>query len=276
MDIKQFNLKDGTYIRYAVQGKGNPLLLLHTIRGRLEYFNELLPYLTKKFKVYVIDLPGHGDSPINLQTNYDQEFLTDSIIDFIKKLNLKKLTIAGESIGAVLAATIAKKIPTSIKKIFCFNSYDYDTRFAQGVMRANFAATFLLFHVSLPFGLGAIFAKLESFPTLWLIVRGGVYNKKAITKSYINLLCKSIKKTGFIYHERNVFQNHKSWLNDGALYQGLKAPVSLIYGESDWAKQNERLKTMQALGLESFHTMEKTGHFSFLESPKKVSDIILG
>ena len=194
MDIKQFNLNDGTYIRYAVQGKGNPLLLLHTIRGRLEYFDELLPYLTEKFKVYVIDLPGHGDSPINRKTNYDQEFMTESIVNFIEDHNLKNLTIAGESIGAVLAATIAKKIPTSIKKIFCFNSYDYDTRFAQGVMRGNFAATFLLFHVSLPLGLGIFFAKLESFPTLWLIIRGGVYNKKAITKSYINLLCKSIKK----------------------------------------------------------------------------------
>ena len=99
--------------------------------------------------------------------------------------------------------------------------------------------------------------------------------KKAITASYLRLLCTSIKKSGFVYHERNVFQNHKSWLNDGTLYQGLKVPVALIYGESDWAKQNERIKTMQALGLESFHTMEKTGHFSFLESPKQVSQIIL-
>ena len=145
------------------------MLLLHTIRNRLEYANELLPYLTKKFKVYVIDLPGHGDSPINKKTNYDQEFMTESIVDFIEDHNLKNLTIVGESIGAVLAATIAKKIPKRIKKIFCFNSYDYDTRFAQGVMRGNFAATFLLlFHVSLPLGLGIFFAKLESFPTLWL------------------------------------------------------------------------------------------------------------
>lgn len=273
--IKKFNLQDGTFIRYSEQGQGSPLLLLHTIRNRLEYANELLPYLTKKFKVYVIDLPGHGDSPINRKTNYDQEFMTESIVDFIEDHNLKNLTIVGESIGAVLAATIAKKIPKRIKKIFCFNSYDYDTRFAQGVMRGNMAATFLLFHVSLPLGLGIFFAKLESFPTLWLIFRGGVYKKKAITASYIRMLCTSIKKSGFVYHERNVFQNHKSWLNDGTLYQGLKVPITLIYGESDWAKQNERLRTMQALGLDSFHTMEKTGHFSFLESPKQVSQIIL-
>tara|TARA_B100000035_G_scaffold305270_1_gene305905 strand:- start:310 stop:1155 length:846 start_codon:yes stop_codon:yes gene_type:complete len=273
--IKKFNLSDGTYIRYTEQGSGQPLLLLHTIRNRLEYSDLLLPYLTKKFKVYVVDLPGHGDSPINKTTNYDQEFMTESIVSFIQHIDLKKIIIAGESIGAVLAATIAKKIPSRIKKIFCFNAYDYDKRFAQGVMRGNFMAAFLLFHVSLPLGLGVIFAKLESFPTLWMIFRGGVHKKSAITSEYIKLLCTSTKKPSFIFHERNVFQNHQSWLNDAALYKNLKTPVSLIYGESDWSKQDERLNTMKALGLSSFHTMKSTGHFSFLESPKEVSEIIL-
>ena len=273
---KHFNLKNGTYIRYSEQGKGSPLLLLHTLRGRLEYFDELVPYLTKKFKVIVIDLPGHGDSPINKKTNYDHGFLTDSIVDFIEELNLKDLTIAGESIGAVLAATIAKKIPTRIKKIFCFNSYDYDTRFAQGVMRGNFAATFLLFHVSLPLGIGVFFDSLQSYPILWLILRGGFYKKSALKGDYIKLLCKSKKKNGFIYHHRNVFGNYKSRFNDGNLYANLKTPVTLAYGEADWAKQDERLKTMKALGLNTFQTMEKTGHFSFQESPKQVSEIIFG
>ena len=70
--IKKFNLRDETFIRYTEQGSGQPLLLLHTIRNRLEYSDLLLPYLTKKFKVFVIDLPGHGNSTINKKTNYDE------------------------------------------------------------------------------------------------------------------------------------------------------------------------------------------------------------
>ena len=155
-NTKKFKLNDDTYIRYKEEGSGEPLLLLHTIRNRIEYFDKLLPYLTKRFKVYVVDLPGHGDSSINKKTNYDQNFMT---VYFIENLNLKSLTIAGESIGAVLSATIAKKIPNRVKKIFCFNPYDYDKRFAQGVMRGNFMATFLLFHVSLPLGLGVFLAR---------------------------------------------------------------------------------------------------------------------
>jgi pimeloyl-ACP methyl ester carboxylesterase len=275
MNVKKFDLNDGTYIRYTEQGSGDPLLLLHTIRNRIEYSDKLLPYLTKKFKVYVIDLPGHGDSPVNKETNYDQDFMTDSIVKFIESLNLNNLTIAGESIGGVLPATVSKKIPNRIKKIFCFNPYDYDKRFAEGVSRGNFIAKFLLFHMSLPMGLGVIFAKMESFPTLWLIFRGGVYKKSVITKEYISLLCKSIKKPGFTYHERNVFLNHKSWADHNKLYAGLKTNVTLIYGDSDWAKDEDKNKTMKSLKLTSYKTIIETGHFSFLESAKDVSDIIL-
>ena len=35
--IKKFNINDNTFIRYKVIGKGAPILLLHTIRNRLEY-----------------------------------------------------------------------------------------------------------------------------------------------------------------------------------------------------------------------------------------------
>ena len=272
---ERFNLKDGTYIRYTVQGKGEPLLLLHTIRNRIEYSDKLIPFLTKKFKVYVIDLPGHGDSPINKDTNYDQQFITKQVVDFIEQQGLTNLTIAGESIGGVLPATIAKKIPDKIKKIFCFNPYDYDKRFADGASRGNFMALFLLFHMSLPFGLGVMFSKLEMTPTLWMIFRGGVYNKSAITKDYLTLLTRSIKRKGHTYHMRNIFLNYKSWGNHSELYDGLKAPVTLIYGETDWARDNDRNKTMKSLGLERYITMKNTGHFSFLESAKEVSDIIL-
>jgi pimeloyl-ACP methyl ester carboxylesterase len=143
-------------------------------------------------------------------------------------------------------------------------------------MRGNFAATFLLFHVSLPLGIGVFFDSLQSYPILWLILRGGFYKKSALKGDYIKLLCKSTKKNGFIYHHRNVFGNYKSRFNDGYLYANLKTPVTLAYGETDWAKQDERLKTMKALGLNTFQTMEKTGHFSFQESPKQVSEIIIG
>ena len=273
--MNEFKIKDGTFIRYKIEGEGPPILLLHTIRNNIEYFNNLIPLLINHFKVYSVELPGHGHSPINKNTNYDQQFMTDVICDFVQNQKLDDLTIAGESIGAVLAVTIAKKIPERIKKIFCFNPYDYDNKFAEGVSRGNLISKFLFFHMRLPFGIGYFFSKLESIPILWIIMRGGVYNKKSITFSYIKNLCEVLSKEYFTLHERNVFKNFKSWSNHAENYKDISVPLSLIYGKYDWSKIKEREKTMTSLGLNSFKTLNNTGHFSFHESSELVSEIIL-
>jgi Predicted hydrolases or acyltransferases (alpha/beta hydrolase superfamily) len=109
-NFEKFDLRDGTHIRFTKTGKGEPLVLLHTIRNRLEYFDLVIPYLKDNYTVYAIDLPGFGDSPVNKNTNYDQSFMTDVVIDFIEQNDLSNVTLAGESISGVLPLTVANKI----------------------------------------------------------------------------------------------------------------------------------------------------------------------
>ena len=116
--IENFKLKDGTYIRYKTIGNGPPLLLLHTFRNRLEYSDLLVQELMNDYSIYTLDLPGFGDSPINTKTNYDQEYVTMALTEFITKLDLSDVTIAGESIGGILPTTVSLKIPNRIKNYF--------------------------------------------------------------------------------------------------------------------------------------------------------------
>ena len=81
-EIENFKLKDGTYIRYKVIGNGPPLLLLHTFRNRLEYSDLLVQELINDYSIYTLDLPGFGDSPINIEANYDQEYFTSAITEY--------------------------------------------------------------------------------------------------------------------------------------------------------------------------------------------------
>ena len=193
MEIKKFKLTDGTYIRYKKIGKGKPILLLHTFRNRLEYSDKLGELLKSKNTVYSIDLPGFGDSPINSKTIYDLNFFTNSIIEFIKSLKINNLRIAGESIGAVLSASVALRLPKQVKKIFMFNPYDYDSYFGEGIRRGNFFANFILFNISLPI-LGEIFSSLENKFILRNVMGGGFINRENLSDDYLNLLCTSIKK----------------------------------------------------------------------------------
>ena len=273
MKIEKFDLDDGTYIRFKKIGKGNPILLLHTFRNRLEYSDELSKLLEDKFTVYSIDLPGFGDSTINTNTTYDLDFFTKSIVNFIKKTRIKNLTIAGESIGATLAASISVKLPKIVKQIFMFNTYDYDSYFGEGIQRGNFFAKFILFHVGIPI-IGNFFSSLENKFILKNIMSGGFFDKNKLSDSYINLLCTSLKKRGYVYHFRKVLSQFNK--NNGIknLYEKVNVPVKLFYGKYDWANESNRLDTQNLLKLDKYEAINDSVHFSFLENSKEVSEII--
>ena len=272
-DFNKFYLEDGFHIRYKKSGSGKPLLLLHTIRNRLEYFDRVVPLLADSFTVYTLDLPGFGDSPVNKNVQYNQRYMANAIADFIVRNKLSKLTLAGESIGGVLCATIAATLPKRVNQIFVFNPYDYDTFFGEGVRRANLFARFIIWSMSLP-AVGNIFTALENRLILWLIFRGGVYNKKAITYRYISLLSTSIRKSSNIYHTRNVFSHFSSWSEAKKQYAKLKTPVTLVYGDHDWSTSEERRESRDFLNPKKYIELKDIGHFSFLEAPEKSARII--
>lgn len=269
----QFFLEDGSFIRYKVFGSGKPLILLHTIRNRLEYFDRVIPLLESSFTIYALDLPGFGGSPVNKAVNYDEPFITQALAEFIEKNKLSQLTLAGESIGGVLCATVATTLPEKVDQIFMFNPYDYDTVFGEGVRRANLFARFIIWSMSLPI-IGNGVAALENRLILWLMFRGGVCNKRAITFKYLSLLGSSIRKPGNIYHMKNVFLNFKSWTAAKTRYSQIKTPTTLVYGQFDWSSSKERSESRALISPKRFVELENTGHFSFLDAPESVAEII--
>jgi pimeloyl-ACP methyl ester carboxylesterase len=106
-------LSNGFSLRYLRAGRGRPLVLLHTIRTQLDYFEQLVPALKSQYQIYVLDLPGHGQSSL-LATEYTEELLRKSVTEFIQQLNLRDVTLVGESIGAVLALTVSAELPDRV------------------------------------------------------------------------------------------------------------------------------------------------------------------
>ena len=199
--------------------------------------------------------------------------MTKAITDFVVKNKLSKLVLAGESIGGVLCATVASILPKRVERVFVFNPYDYDTFFGEGVRRANRFARFIIWSMSLPI-VGSLFATLENKIILWFILRGGVFNKKAITLSYVSLLSTSTRKSFNVYHTQNVFLNFKSWTESKKCYAGLELQVTLVYGDHDWSLSKERSESQDLLSPQKYLELKDTGHFSFLEVPEKVAEII--
>lgn len=259
---------------YLKAGSGKPLILMHTIRTQLEYFQEVIPELAKHYTVYAIDLPGHGRSSIDTKVNYDEPYMRQAMVTFIEKLNLSDVTLAGESIGAVLALTVASQIPQRIIKVIASNTYDYETRYADGLRRGNLFSNIVIANYAIPIH-GAIFAFFENWLFLGLSMKGGLKNKRWMPSSLLSEFNRTGYRSGYRYVERNVFSNWQSWDKARALYLGVKAPVTLVYGDHDWSRIHERQRTAKALGNIPIITIDNTGHFGFLDNPKKLIDVIL-
>lgn len=259
-------LRDGENLRVIKTGQGEPLVLMHTIRTQIEFFSEMIPFYAQNHTVYAVDLPGHGQSSINKKRHYDEPYLRASIIDLINQLNLEKITLVGESIGATLALTVAANMPHKIKQVIAVNTYDYETRYADGIRRGNFIANFMLWNYSIPIH-GAIFSAFENRFFLSLVMNGGVTNIKRIPSALMKLFAKTGHRPGYHYLGRNVLSHWKSWANASATYPQITCPVTLIYGEKDWSRNEERLRTQAQIPHATLFTIANAGHFLSVDHP---------
>lgn len=117
-------VSDNLSLGFVKLGKGAPLVLLHTIRTQLEYFRDLAPLLAEKYTVYAVDLPGHGHSPIDAAAPFDEPYMRRGIVGFLETLDLRGVTMVGESIGAVVSLTAAAEVPDRVRAVYALNTYD--------------------------------------------------------------------------------------------------------------------------------------------------------
>lgn len=267
-------ISDTASLRYQKSGDGPPLVLLHTIRTQLEYFRAVVPLLAKKFSVYAVDLPGHGFSSVDTSAQYDEPYLRRAVIGFLKTLDLREVTIVGESIGAVIALTVASEVSDRIKAVYALNTYDYDTRYGDGIRRGNWFANLIIGSLQFPV-FGAIGASLANAWIIGKIMAGGYADPRKMPADLIAIFDKAGRNPNFHYAERKVLAGWRSWSNARERYSRVEAAVTLIYGDKDWSRIPERNRTKDLLKNSRMLTLPNTGHFASVENPTEVARIIL-
>ncbi|WP_414463436.1 alpha/beta fold hydrolase [Hyphomicrobium sp. DY-1] len=267
-------VSDKLSMRFQKIGEGPPLVLMHTIRTQLEYFRELAPTLAKSYTVYAIDLPGHGRSPIDPNARLDEPYMREAVIGFIELLNLTDVTLVGESIGGALALTVAASIPQRIKRVYSINPYDYETRYGDGIRRGNWFSNFIIGSLQIPV-LGAFNASLENKVVLKKIMDGGYHDPKKFPADLLVEFDQVAHLPGYKRAARKVLAGWRSWSKARDLYRGISAPVTLIYGDTDWSHTVERDRTRSLIPQANLITLKDTGHFSAVENPGDLARIIL-
>lgn len=94
-------------ISYEVEGNGQPIIMLHGWEANKNTFNKLKEKLIENFKVYIIDLPGFGDTKIDRP--YTVHEVAEIIHDFILKLSIIKPILLTHSYGGRIGIIYASK-----------------------------------------------------------------------------------------------------------------------------------------------------------------------
>ncbi|MDT5348242.1 MAG: hypothetical protein QOH91_1529, partial [Mycobacterium sp.] len=165
--VRFFIRPDGSRLRYYTAGTGSPLVLMHTVRTQLDYFQLVIPLLWEHYTVYALDLPGMGWSDIVAGARYEEAQLRSAVVEFVSELDLHGVTLAGESLGAALALSASIDLKDRVSRVVAFNSYDYPS----GLERGNWLARFIITSVRLP-GLGPVFASREPRPIMRAVLHG--------------------------------------------------------------------------------------------------------
>jgi pimeloyl-ACP methyl ester carboxylesterase len=105
----------GCKVHLRRAGKGDPLLFLHGASGA----PVILPFMEKlaeRFDVLVPEHPGYGrsDEPEWLENIHDMAYF---YLDFLKQLNLRKVTVVGSSMGGWMAMEIAVRDTSRISSL---------------------------------------------------------------------------------------------------------------------------------------------------------------
>lgn len=116
-------LPDGISMAYVSLGNptGTPVVLIHGYTDSDLDWASLVPYLSKRFRLILVDLRGHGESskPECCYTRYDFAYDIKLLLD---RLHVRRADIVGHSLGSIVAQTFAELWPARTLRVVLISS----------------------------------------------------------------------------------------------------------------------------------------------------------
>lgn len=102
-------------MHYKITGAGQPVLLVHGFPNDGSAWDNIVPALSAKYKLIIPDLPGAGQSA--LPPALSMELMADGLKAILDKEAIRKVIIAGHSMGGYTAMQFAVQFPERVQGI---------------------------------------------------------------------------------------------------------------------------------------------------------------
>ena len=108
----------GLRLRYRDWGgEGRPFLALHGAAAHAHWWDPVVSYLTRRFRVLALDWRGHGRSAWPRPPAYESEDFATDLLGVIERLALEDVIVAGHSMGGHNAMAFAAWHPARLARL---------------------------------------------------------------------------------------------------------------------------------------------------------------
>ena len=95
-------------------GSGGALVLIHGMGSAATAWKPIIPKLSDKFEVITVDLPGHGQTPLDKSHPMDPESLAKLLLQNLSELGISRFHLVGNSLGGWISLEIAAANPEKV------------------------------------------------------------------------------------------------------------------------------------------------------------------
>jgi pimeloyl-ACP methyl ester carboxylesterase len=264
----KFVLVDGKKVHYLEKGEGKPVILIHGFLYHTVMWKKNIDDLSKKFKVYAVDLWGWGYSERLKENEYSFERYGKQIVGFMDALKINKASLVGQSMGGGISVYVAAHFPDRVDRLILVDPavIPYPMTTTGMIYQLPFVGEFLN---ALP---GDGLAK-NNIKTVWF------YDPQKVTDDYAEEVLRPLRIKGsyggMMYILRQVLKDPYVQEEAQKLAQ-LKKPILLIHGREDIAIPLDRSQQLNALWKGSqLVIFEKAGHTPHEEHPEKFNQLAL-
>ena len=262
---KTIALPNGEVLAYIDTGNpsGPPVVLIHGYTDNTRDWVPLLPYLSKRYRLILVDLRGHGQSskPECCYTRIDFAYDIKLLMDALK---LTKADLIAHSLGSIIAQTFAEYWPERTARVGLISSTGGMPPAVQKPPQFDFRAAILKLKEPIDPDSPFMVAWWDSpTPVNPDFIRRQRKDAAGIPlRVWLAVLDQALS-------EKNLYGDLQSTL------PRLKAPVLLIWGSKDpIIEEPARQSLREALPAAKVKVFDGLGHNSFWEDPSGVAAVI--
>lgn len=260
----------GITVHYAKTGNGPSIVLLHGLTNNWFGWGRLIQELERDYTLYVLDLPGYGDSGDLLLKHYSIEQQAEYVAAFIHDVVPDKPVVIGLSMGSLITAEVGRIFSKQLQALVLMGPV-----FNSG--RTSVLTTLLRYELQLIQLSDTVQSVVKRIvASRWFGYAANKYLHMYEFKRYLSDLYglvgrQKMRKKAFIDMGISVA---KYELNP--VLERLNLPVLLVYGKYDKVSKPEQIAEIPLMAKKNIHlsVIDNAGHVVSVERPQEVANVI--